>query len=226
MPESARRFAVTGKACFLAACLVLGLAAAGSRMLTFDERGLPVPGLHQIPSNLGPWSAVSEQQLEPEVIAALRPDDYIMRDYAVAGSSEPVGLFVAYFKSLQKDYGPHSPRVCLPGAGWLISSSKLTSIQVPGRAEKIPVNQYIMQKGDARILVLYWYQNERRVWAEEYNAKLTFLPDLIKYRRSDASLVRLIAPMKETSSVMELENCKHFAELLFPQLVQRFQAAD
>ena len=124
------------------------------------------------------------------------------------------------------DYGPHSPRICLPGSGWIISSSKMASMEVPGRTEKIPLNQYTMQKGSSRILVLYWYQNNRHIWADEYNAKLALLPDLIKYRRSDASLVRLIVPIQETLPDTELTNLRRFVTLLFPHLVERLGAAE
>jgi len=211
---------------FIGAFFILALTAIAARRLTIDERALPIPGLAQIPKNLGTWNTVSEQTLEPEVTAALRPDDYILRDYAAPGTGAPIGLFVAYFKSLQNDYGPHSPRICLPGSGWLISSSKMTSIDVPGRMEKIPVNQYTMQKAGSRILVLYWYQNNRHVWADEYNAKLTLLPDLIKYRRSDASLVRVIASLPQELPDAELANCRRFVTLLYPYLVERLATSD
>jgi EpsI family protein len=210
---------VTRNACFLAACSILALQAIGLRSLSIDEHAVPIPGLGQIPLTLGPWTTTSAQTLEPEVVAALRPDDYILRDYAAAGMPAPVSLFVAYFKSLQNDYGPHSPRICLPGAGWLITGSKTILLAMPGRQEKIPVNQYLMRKSDERILVLYWYQNSRHIWAEEFNAKLTMLPDLIRYRRSDASLVRLIVRMQGTSPDAELASAEQFAQLVFPHLV-------
>jgi len=220
------RLRITRNVCFLAACVILVLQATASRRLTIDERVVPTPGLNQIPLSLGSWTTVSDQTLEPDVMAALRPDDYIMRDYATEGGAAPMGLFVAYFKSLQNDYGPHSPRICLPGSGWLISSSKLSSVMVPGRTESVPVNLYTMKKGSSNILVLYWYQNDRHVWAEEYNAKLTLLTDLIKYRRSDASLVRVIAPFQEPLRDADLTKCQQFVKLLFPHLVERFALAN
>ena len=124
--------------------------------------------------------------------AYLKPDEYILRDYADPRGRPGINLFVAYFKSLQNKYGPHSPRICLPGSGWLITSSKIINIPVPGRPGGIPVNQFTMEQSSQHILVLYWYQNDRDVWAEEYHAKLRLLPDLIRYRRSDVSLVRLV----------------------------------
>ncbi len=126
--------------------------------------------------------------------AYLKPDEYILRDYADPRGTPSINLFVAYFKSLQNKYGPHSPRICLPGSGWLITSSKIINLPVPGRPGGIPVNQFTMEQSSQHILVLYWYQNDRDVWAEEYHAKLRLLPDLIRYRRSDVSLVRLVVP--------------------------------
>ncbi len=50
----------------------------------------------------------------------------------------------------------------------------------PGRAAGIPVNKFVLEKAGQHILVLYWYQNDRNVWAEEFQGKLRLLPDLIQ----------------------------------------------
>ena len=136
--------------------------------------------------------------------AYLKPDDYILRDYTADNGSAPTNLFVAYFKSLQNVYGPHSPSVCLPGAGWLVTSSKILNVTVPGRPDPIPVNEFTMEKSNSRILVIYWYQNDRAVWAQEFKAKLRLLPDLLRYRRSDVSLVRVITSLPGTTTEAEL----------------------
>jgi EpsI family protein len=207
---------------FAAACLILVFQASASRMLRIDEQKIGIPGLHDLPWQLGPWQASAEQSIGPDVTAYLKPDEYILRDYMDQRSGAGIGLFVAYFKSLQNVYGPHSPRICLPGSGWLVSSSKVVQIAVPGRPGGIPVNQFTMQKSNQRILVLYWYQNDRDVWAEEFHAKLRLLPDLIRYRRSDVSLVRVIAPLGNAAPDTELANCLQFTQSLFPLLAQHF----
>jgi len=132
---------------------------------------------------------------------------------------------VAFFKSLQDSAGPHSPHDCLPGSGWLVTSSVVTKFPAPG-SSGVEVNQYTMEKADERILVVYWYQNDRRVWAEEYKSKLTLLPDLIRYRRSDVSLVRLVTPMHEGGVDQALSNAQEFTSLVFPSLVKSFQETD
>ncbi len=157
---------------FVVICLVLVAQAVASRRLDVVERDLPLPGLHSLPNQIGSWRAGDERALQPEEAATLKPDEYILRDYVSADGRIPINVFVAYFKSLQNAYGPHSPRICLPGSGWLVSSSKQISLPVGGRPEGIPVNEYVMEKGVDRIFVVYWYQNSRNIWADEYWAKL------------------------------------------------------
>jgi len=210
---------------FPAACLILLLQAAGSRMVAIPERDLPIPQLHKLPLALGSWRSPGDQDLEESVAKYLKPDDYILRWYGEQHTGATLSLFVAHFKSLQNTYGPHSPHVCLPGAGWLVQSSQQLALPVPGRTDGIPVNEYLLEKSGERILVLYWYQNDRDIWADEFYAKLRLLPDLLRYRRSDVSLVRLIMPMRNTDPGDERAKSREFAGLLFPLLVERFAGA-
>jgi EpsI family protein len=226
MPKTPKMPGPVTKGLFLSVMLILVLQTAASRMLSIPERDVPIPELRRLPSTVGKWRAGSEQVLESNVVAYLKPDDYIIRDYVNGDGRNSINLFVAHFKSLQDSYGPHSPRVCLPGAGWLVRSAKIETVPVPGRVEGIPVNEYILEKSVDRILVVYWYQSNRAVWAEEFQAKLKLLPDLIRYRRSDVSLVRLIAPIQGGAGENELRDCLEFTRLVFPSLVDRFASAN
>ena len=221
MPKS-KLFTSARLGLFAAACLILVFQASASRMLKIDEGNIGVTGLHEIPLQVGSWKATSDQSIGAADESVLKPDEYILRDYVDTASGRSLDLFVAYFKSLQNAYGPHSPRICLPGSGWLISSNAVLNLSVPGRPGGIPVNEYTMEKANQRILVLYWYQNDRDVWAEEYHAKLRLLPDLIRYRRSDVSLVRVIMNLPGPTPSAELSDCARFTATVFPLLAQRF----
>jgi EpsI family protein len=218
------RSALTGS--FLAAGLLLVAQAAAMHMLSLPERDLPTPPLGNLPVQLGQWKLQDEEALEPGVQEYLKPDSYVLRNYGNRAGNSSINLFVAYFKSLQNSYGPHSPRVCLPGSGWLIRSSSIRPLSVPGRHQGIPVNEYVLEKNNGRILVLYWYQNDRNIWAEEFKAKLTLLPDLIRYRRSDVSLIRLVSPLRGEDTTQELADSQEFARLIFPSLVEKFRIGD
>jgi EpsI family protein len=219
------RFRMIGRGVFASAVLVLILQSVASRAFSIQERELPTPPLRDLPMDLAGWRAQEEGSLEQNVSDYLKPDAYILRDYRDASTGESTNLFVAYFKSLKNVYGPHSPKVCLPGSGWLVRSSAIAMVPVAGHPSGIPVNEYVMDKSGSQILVLYWYQNDRNVWAEEFQEKLRLLSDLIRYRRSDVSLVRVVTPIRGKEWDRELATSVHFAQEIFPTLSAAFAIA-
>ena len=75
------------------------------------------------------------------------------------------------------------------------SVSDRLAIAVPGRAAPIQVNRYLVSKGEAQSLVLYWYQSHGRVIAGEFEAKFFLVADAIRYNRTDTALVRVVVPV-------------------------------
>lgn len=80
-PAKAKRFGTIRFAVFGAAFLILVLQASASRALKIDEKTIGVPGLHDIPWQLGPWRTSAEGAMTAESAAVLKPDEYILRDY-------------------------------------------------------------------------------------------------------------------------------------------------
>jgi len=227
MPERKTKSGVLRSALkfwMLPVVVILAAQGAALHVLSIPEEHLTIPQLDNVPNQLGDWKTVDADSLDPAVQAYLRPDSYILRDYSNSSTGNTVNVFVAYFKSLQSGYGPHSPSVCLPGNGWLVQDRKVLDFSVPGHAP-IPVNKFLMEKGGQHILVVYWYQNERNIWAEEFQGKLRLLPDLIKYKRSDLSLVRLVEPLPSEGAEQAFRDCRQFANLIFPALSEAFQKA-
>ncbi len=202
--------------------LLLALQVAAAYALSLNEQPPASPSLESLPHEIGRWKLAGEQLMEPEVAAYLRPDDYIDRNYLAQGPAGRVNLFVAYFKSLKSGYGPHSPGICLPGAGWKPKQVDVVRAQVG--SETIPVNQYILEKDRENLLVLYWYQNERRIWAEEFRAKIFMLPDLLRYRRSDVALVRIITPLDSNAMEPTRADLLSFVQSVFPHLTKQFSS--
>ena len=65
---------------------------------------------------------------------------------------------------------------------------------MPGHAP-FPANRYLIAKGDARQLVLYWFWAHDRGVASEYWAKFYLVTDALKMNRSDGALVRITTPL-------------------------------
>jgi EpsI family protein len=153
---------------------------------------MPLTGL---PAQLGEWQKVSEIPIEKNTLDVLRADDTLSRVYVQTGSNRGVNLFVAFFRSQTTGVAPHSPKNCLPGAGWSASRADTLRVPLPGTAGSVEVNRYVISKGDAKSLVLYWYQSHNRAVASEYAAKIYLVADSIRYRRSDTSIVRVTTPI-------------------------------
>ncbi|HEX8361112.1 MAG TPA: EpsI family protein [Longimicrobium sp.] len=121
--------------------------------------------------------------------------EYVMRAYAPAAGAAAAGfsVYVGYYASQTRGKTIHSPKNCLPGAGWeALTSRKAMVASAAGPAE---VNRYLLQRGKERALVLYWYQGRGRIAAGEYRVKWDLLRDAALRGRSDEALVRVIVPV-------------------------------
>jgi EpsI family protein len=150
--------------------------------------------LDQFPTTVGSWHMVRQGIMEPEIKDVLRADDYVTRLYGNSDTKKVADLFVAFFKTQRGGQAPHSPKNCLPGAGWVWTVSDTIPIDIPGRSQPIQVNRYVVEKGGEKSVVLYWYQSRDRVVASEYTAKVYVVSDAIRFNRTDTSLVRVVVP--------------------------------
>ena len=66
-----------------------------------------------------------------------------------------------------------------------------------GGRRTIHINHYVVSKGEAQSLVLYWYQSQGRVIADEFAAKFYLVADSIRQHRSDTALVRVVIPFPQ-----------------------------
>lgn len=197
--------------------LVFFLHAALLYSLSHGEVPPSHPPLSSFPQTIGSWNMVSEGVVEEQVQAVLKADDLLTRTYSEGSNPAPVNLFVAYFTSQRTGKAPHSPKNCLPGSGWAPAGSAIIEVPIPGRADPISVNRYIVAKGDQRSVVLYWYQTSRRAIASEYMAKVYLVTDAIRYNRTDTSLVRIVVPVPGEDVARAETMAIEFAKLVYPE---------
>jgi EpsI family protein len=159
-----------------------------------DSMPLPSP-LKNFPTVLGPWHMIAQVDVDPETAAILRADDTLSREYM--GPEGHGNLFIAYFETQQQGQSPHSPKNCLPGSGYQVVSDASGRIDVPVAGGSINVNRYVVSRGEDESVVMYWYQSQGRVIADEFAAKFYLITDSIRHHRSDTSLVRIVVPVSE-----------------------------
>lgn len=123
---------------------------------------------------------------------------YLARSYerADSGGALAFSLYVGYYAQQTQGQTIHSPKNCLPGAGWEPLTSQPQQIETPNGT--VTVNRYLIQNGQRRAVVLYWYQGRGRVAWNEYWVKWDLLHDAAIRRRSDEALVRVVVPVTST----------------------------
>lgn len=174
------------------------------------------------PNQLGNWKLAQQGVIEDQIKNVLRADDYISRVYQ--SPDHIADLFVAYFNSQRSGQSPHSPKNCLPGSGWIWTVSDEISIDIPGRDAPIRVNRYIVSKGEAKDVVLYWYQSRDRVVASEYKATMYVVADALRYNRTDTSLVRVTVPVQNNQEAAATAAAVDFVKTMFGTLRSYFPA--
>jgi EpsI family protein len=176
---------------------LLALQGAGYYGLSRRDEAIPrSKPLAEFPTVIRDWRMVREGVIEQDQKDVLRADDYLTRQYATS-SGKSASLFVAYFQSQRAWQTPHSPKNCLPGAGWSWSVADTIQVGVARRAQPIEINRYVVSKGDDHAVVLYWYQSRDRVVASEYHAALFTAWDALRYNHTDTELVRVVTPVTE-----------------------------
>jgi EpsI family protein len=168
------------------------------------------------PTRIGGWVG-TDIGLLPEELAVLGKGDFLVREYT-RGTELPMNLFLAYYPSQRSGDTIHSPRNCLPGAGW--TPLKAGKILIPSsKGSSMTVNRYIVGKGSERMLVLYWYQGQGRVTPSEYWAKIFLVTDSMRLNRTDGALIRVLTSYgAEGDELMAEARAIEFTQKIIPML--------
>lgn len=173
--------------------------------------------LSTFPKKIGEWAG-KEGRFDEEVYEVLGVDDSILATYHKQ-DGRMVQLYVGFYQSQREGDLIHSPKNCLPGAGWNIISTSHEEVLIPGNNPvRIKVIRLDLQKGSQQQIVLYWFQSRGRFIASEYWQKIYIVIDSITRRRTDGAFVRLIAPLINKDEENTLEDLKEFSQLVIPVL--------
>lgn len=183
---------------FIAAGVVLiGFIAASFIMPRAVETFPARASFEQFPMQLGDWSG-HRSSLDGIYSDALKLDDYVLADY-LDQSGDVINLYIAYYSSQRKGEAAHSPRSCLPGGGWQMrdfGQVDLPDISMNGRP--LHVNRTVIEMGNQRQLVYYWFQQRGRVITNEFAVKWFLFWDALTEHRTDGAMVRVISPVSST----------------------------
>ena len=168
-----------------------------------------------------------ESTLDIESLEKLQLTDYLIADYLKKNSKDDVvNLYVAWYEAQHRGAMAHSPKACLPGGGWRIveldQRTLASNVSSTVENHSPEVNRVVIQKGEAKQLVYYWFSQRGRNLTNEYAVKWYLFWDGLTKRRADGSMIRVTAPIPTESSEEEIdEKLQDFVQKFLP-LINRY----
>jgi exosortase D (VPLPA-CTERM-specific) len=217
---SVRETSAPPRAPLLASFVLLCAAGFGIALVAVRQEIVPDrTRFVAFPNMLGQWQG-RPSMLEPQVEHALGLEDYILADYSRPAVGA-VNFYVAYYASQRKGNSPHSPIVCMPGGGWLITKFDRTTFKDDETNIAFPFNRAVIEHDSKKQLVYYWFVQRGRRVANEYWSKWYLFTDALLKNRTDGALVRLITPIGRAESEREADlRLQSFIRELEPKLSQ------
>ena len=221
LPQFARLQYVRPSPALITAAMLMA-AAVGAWQLN-PQRSVIVPDrdiFALFPRELGEWrQAGPRETLKDSVVRTLAADDYHSVQFVRSPGEPAIGFFSAWYKD-QSHGGVHSPEVCLPGAGWEIAWLERIDISDElGTDRPFHINRAIIQKGEVRMMVYYWFEQKGEKLAWDFAAKINLLIQGVTTGRTDGALVRLTSLIGEGETEAEVEaRMNDFMQLVVPVL--------
>jgi EpsI family protein len=156
---------------------------------TRSQISVPLAGSLQTVLPAMPGYSVKEQTVSDEERKVAGMSDYVARTYW-KDSTVAFTTYIGYYDSQKQGKTIHSPRNCLPGAGWEILRAERGTVTAAGATHT--VNRYLLKNGAVQALALYWYQGRGRIVASEYTVKWNLLRDAAFKGHTEEALVRIV----------------------------------
>lgn len=140
-----------------------------------------------------PGYRVQAQRLSADEQRVAGMSAYVARVYW-RDSVPAFTTFVSYYARQTQGKTIHSPKNCLPGAGWEVLTTGTEAVKVDGQTQVL--NRTLLKNGPATAVVYYWYQGRGRIVANEYAVKWNLLRDAAVLGHTEEALVRVVVPVQ------------------------------
>ncbi len=168
--------------------------------------------LSQALSDIKGWTSTRSVPLGQEIVDALELDDYVNQSYSKG--DERVSLYIGYYLSTRKVGAAHSPLVCFPGQGWIISSKDRTALKIKGN--EIHLLSMIVTRGQEKELVAYWFQSYDQTDPDTLSQKISLLWQNLLHEKENNAFVRVSISVGEKALSEARDTVFEFIRSFYP----------
>ena len=143
--------------------------------------------LAQALADIKGWTVSGNAPLDQKILKALELDDYV--NHSFTNGNDTISLYIGYYLTSKKVGAAHSPLVCFPGQGWVLSKAEKRSLIVQGN--DVHLMSMVISKGQMKELVLYWFQAFDRSTPGTFLQKVYALLAKFFHAKEDNAFVRI-----------------------------------
>ena len=185
--------------------------------LSHGENIRPNKPFSTFPKKIGEWVG-EERRFDKKVYEILGVDDSFLSNYRTP-DGRFVNLYIGFYQSQRQGDLIHSPKNCMPGAGWnVIETSKAYLIHENIDADKKQITKLVIQNRAQKQVMFYWFQSRGRIISSEYMQKIYLVIDSITRHRTDGSFIMLMVPVINHDEAVAEKSLEDFTKILFPIL--------
>jgi EpsI family protein len=200
-----------GVATLIILAITAALHTAISRNQQASAASTEAPALFDIPSQIIEFRQARPDAPIPESLRQeLETNTILMRDY-LAPDGRPVQLTIVHAGTSRRSL--HFPEVCFTGQGWETADKFLVPIGVYFVGQGL-----LVQKGDNREAVLYWFKTGGDSTASYLMNTLYWSRDTLMMRDPGSQLIRLSTPIGDDGEERAFRVLSDFASGLVPLL--------
>ncbi len=171
----------------------------------------------QLPIFINGWSG-KDIKVDEQALEILETNDVLMRDYKKEGNPF-IQLCIVYASNNRKV--SHPPEVCYKGTGWSLEEKIPVVFSI--KSDEFPelrANKLILEKGDKKQLVLYWYKCNSDYTTNYYKQQINVVKSEIITGKSTSGLIRISTPIVNNDEEVAMMRVQRFSLNMLPLITK------
>lgn len=171
----------------------------------------------QLPVFIHGWIG-KDIEVDDKTLKILETDDVLIREYKKE-ETPPVQLCIVYASNNRKV--AHPQEICYKGGGWSLEEKK--PVVLSTRADVFPefkAIKLILEKGNQRQLVLYWYKCNKEYTSNYYKQQINIVKSGIITGKSTSGLIRISTPIINKDEDVAMKRTQIFTLNILPLITK------